>query len=47
MKLLLATPLLSGKEQLEKKVVTYAFTDPKLEQLKPIQKLLMRTGPAN
>jgi hypothetical protein len=44
---LLATPRVSAPLQLEKKVITYAFSDPKLEQLKPVQKHLLRMGPDN
>jgi len=44
---LLKTPLVEGDIQLEKKVITYMMVDPKLEQLSPAQKQLLRMGPEN
>ena len=44
---LLKTPLIEGDIQLEKKVITYMMVDPKLEQLSPAQKQLIRMGPEN
>jgi len=44
---LLSTPVITGRVKLERKVVSYAFADPKLENLKPIQKHLIRMGPDN
>jgi len=44
---LLKTPIIKGKILLERKVVTYKMVDPKLEQLSPAQKHLIRMGPEN
>jgi len=44
---LLQTPQVSGMIQLEKKVISYAYKDNKLEQLNPVQKHLLRMGPEN
>ncbi len=44
---LLNTPVVEGDIQLEKKVITYMMVDPKLEQLSPAQKQLIRMGPEN
>ncbi len=40
-------PLLSGEVVLEKKVLSYAYADPGLENLSPAQKHLLRLGPGN
>ena len=47
LKVLLQTPTVSGRIQLDKKVISYGFRDPKLEQLKPVQKHLLRMGSEN
>ena len=44
---LLATPVVEGEVALTPKVVTFAFADPKLEELTPAQKHLLRMGPRN
>lgn len=44
---LLATPVVEGEVELIRKVTTYDFADPRLEQLAPAQKHLVRMGPAN
>ena len=44
---LLQTPQVSGTIQLEKKVISYAFKDNNLEQLKAVQKHLLRMGAEN
>lgn len=44
---LISTPVVSGNIQLEKKVISYAFAEPRLEQLNPAQKHLLRMGPTN
>ena len=44
---LLKTPVVPADTPLKEKVVTYAFTDPRLEALSPAQRLLIRTGPKN
>jgi hypothetical protein len=45
--LLLKTPVVDGDIQLEEKVTTYAFADPRLEALPDAQKHLLRMGPEN
>jgi hypothetical protein len=47
LRVLLATPNLEGDVELAPRVVTYAFADPKLEGLSPVQKQLLRMGPRN
>lgn len=48
LQLLIETPVPSGPiELVPGKGATYAFRDPKLEQLAPIQKQLLRMGPDN
>lgn len=44
---LLDAPLVEGAVALEPKVLSYAFADPKLEELSPAQKQFMRMGPRN
>jgi hypothetical protein len=44
---LLQTPALDEKVALQPKGVTYAYRDPKLESLSPVQKQLLRLGPRN
>jgi hypothetical protein len=44
---LLQTPEVEGDIYLEKKVISYAFQDPRLERLNPAQKHLLRSGPQN
>ena len=44
---LLKTPIIEGEILLEGKVITYMMVDPKLEQLSPAQKHLLRMGPEN
>jgi len=44
---LLATPVVESSVVLEKKVASYAMTDPELEELSPAQKHLFRMGPEN
>ncbi|MFB0566255.1 MAG: DUF3014 domain-containing protein [Candidatus Aminicenantaceae bacterium] len=44
---LLKTPVIEGDIPLEKEVVTYKMADPKLEQLSPPQKHLLRMGAPN
>jgi hypothetical protein len=41
------TPVVDQPIALEKKVTTYVMVDPKLEQLSPAQKHLLRMGPEN
>jgi len=43
----LRTPVVEGPIVLEKKIMSYAMTDPKLEELNPAQKHLLRMGPEN
>jgi len=43
----LATPDLQGDVQLVQPKVYYQYADPRLEQLKPLQKQLLRMGPQN
>ena len=43
----LATPDLQGEVQLVQPKVYYQYADPRLEQLKPLQKQLLRMGPQN
>jgi Protein of unknown function (DUF3014) len=43
---LLGTPVVQGPIKLEKKVLSFAMTDPVLEGLDPAQKQLLRMGPA-
>jgi hypothetical protein len=43
----LATPIIVKPIQLKRESVAYKFTDPDLEGLLPLQKQLLRTGPAN
>ncbi len=44
---ILATPIIVEPIQLNRESVAYKFTDPDLEGLLPLQKQLLRTGPAN
>jgi hypothetical protein len=44
---LLRTPVVEGDVRVEKKVKTYAFADPRLEDLSDAQKEFLRMGPAN
>jgi len=44
---LLKTPVIEGEILLEEEVITYKMADPKLEQLSPAQKHLIRMGPEN
>jgi len=44
---LLQTPLVYKDMELEKKVLSFAFTDINLEDLNPAQKQLLRMGPGN
>ncbi|MFQ6070171.1 MAG: DUF3014 domain-containing protein [Candidatus Aminicenantales bacterium] len=44
---LLETPVVEGDIMLEKRVITYKMVDPKLENLTPAQKHLLRMGPRN
>lgn len=43
----LATPIPAGQVGVKRRVTNYRFTDPKLEALGPIEKQLLRMGPAN
>jgi hypothetical protein len=43
----LRTPIVEGPIVLEKKIMSYAMVDPKLEELNPAQKHLLRMGPEN
>jgi len=44
---ILATPIIVAPIQLKRESVAYKFTDPNLEGLLPLQKQLLRAGPAN
>ncbi len=44
---ILRTPIVDGPIVLEKRVASYVFADPKLEELSPAQKHLLRMGPEN
>lgn len=44
---LLDTPVLKGDIRLEEKVRSYAYADPGLENLNPVQKHFLRMGPDN
>jgi hypothetical protein len=44
---ILTTPSVRGDTEVELKVITYAFRDPALEGLSPVQKHLLRMGPRN
>ncbi len=44
---LLATPIPAGRVIVKKRVKNYRFADPDLEALSPIEKHLIRMGPAN
>jgi hypothetical protein len=44
---ILATPELEGPVALEQEAVMYTYADPELEALTPLQKQLLRMGPAN
>jgi len=44
---ILRTPVVDDPIGLEKTVTTYAMLDPKLEELSPVQKHLLRMGPEN
>jgi hypothetical protein len=44
---LLAVPVLSGDVEVEQKVVTYTYADPRLEGMTAAQRQLLRMGPAN
>jgi hypothetical protein len=46
-RVLLATPLPTGDEELVQPKVFYEYADPALESLEPAQKHLLRMGPAN
>ncbi len=43
----LRTPIVDAPIVLEKRVASYVFADPKLEELSPAQKHLLRMGPEN
>ena len=43
----LKTPVVEGPIVLEKKIMSFAMVDPKLEELNPAQKHLLRMGPEN
>lgn len=43
----LQAPVIEGDIPLESKGIVYAFADPRLEGLAPVQKLLVRMGPEN
>ncbi|MEM7349884.1 MAG: DUF3014 domain-containing protein [Acidobacteriota bacterium] len=43
----LATPIPEGKVGVKRRVTNYRFSDPQLEALGPIEKQLLRMGPAN
>ena len=43
----LATPIPAGKIPVQRRVTNYRFSDPQLEALSPIEKQLLRMGPAN
>ena len=45
--IILATPEIEGPIELERKSVMYTYADPVLEDLPPLQKLLLRMGPEN
>ena len=47
MEILKKTPVVTGNIPLEKKLMSYAFKNPKLEKLNPVQKLFIRMGPKN
>ncbi len=44
---LMSTPVVYGDIYLRKKVISFAFKDPKLEKLNAAQKHLLRMGPEN
>jgi len=44
---LLGAPVLVGEPGLQKRVLTWEYTDPEIEGLSPAQKQLLRMGPAN
>ena len=44
---LLATPVVDGPVELERKVTAYQFADPALEELSPAAKQFLRLGPEN
>ncbi len=44
---LLAVPVLSGDVEVEQKVVTYTYADPRLEGMTAAQRQLLRMGPEN
>jgi hypothetical protein len=44
---LLATPIVEGEIELEPLIVTYAYADPELEDLAPVQRHFLRMGPRN
>jgi hypothetical protein len=44
---ILATPEIDEPIELERKSVLYVYADPALEDLSPVQKLLLRMGPEN
>lgn len=44
---ILAVPILHGDVQLVQPMVFYQYADPWLEDLSPLQKLVLRAGPAN
>ena len=44
---LLAVPVISGDVEVEQKVVTYTYADPRLEGMTAAQRQLLRTGPDN
>lgn len=44
---LLKTPVIKGDIYLEKKIISYSFKNKELEQLQPVQKHLIRMGPAH
>ena len=44
---LLATPITVARPALQPKVSSFVFADPRLEDLSPVQKQLLRMGPEN
>jgi hypothetical protein len=44
---LLETPIVHGDVEVERGVRSYRYVDPRLEELSPAQKQLLRMGPAN
>ncbi len=44
---LLETPIPAGEVRVKKRITNYRFSDPMLEDLSPVEKHLLRMGPAN